>query len=188
MDAPSESSVRAREGWPVRGMLWTLAVSIVVTLALQLTPRGASTLIGTISEVTEPNEWFGTRRVRVQQYSRDFGWPLSSHSMRYADWTLTNQGKGKPAEMTRYDFGEVLEDHPFLPGPGERLRTWNPSYIAVNFAIIVLGSQLIALAVIARRRQQVRKLREANRCIKCGYYLIGVPVPRCPECGWPIEP
>lgn len=126
-------------------------------------------------------------RVRVQQYSRDYGWPLSSYSARYADWTLTNPSRSQPVELSRHDFGEVLEDHPFLPRPGERLRTWKPGSIAVNFAIIVVGSQILALAVIARRRRRVRKLREANRCINCGYFLIGVPGPRCPECGEPFK-
>ena len=171
----------------MKSVLSTLAISMAIAIALQLTPRGASTLIGTIVEATNPLEWASGRRVRVQQYSHDYGWPLSSFSTRYADWTLINPSQSKPVEISRHDFGEVLEENPFLPRPGERLRTWKPSYIALNFAIIVIGSQLIALAIIARRRRHVRKLREANRCIKCGYYLIGVPEPRCPECAEPFE-
>lgn len=29
--------------------------------------------------------------------------------------------------------------------------------------------------------------RKRGLCVKCGYNLIGLPAPRCPECGTPVE-
>lgn len=47
--------------------------------------------------------------------------------------------------------------------------------------LVTLGATAVqaALAVIA--------LQDDRRCEQCGYFLIGLTVPRCPECGTPFD-
>jgi len=49
-------------------------------------------------------------------------------------------------------------------------------------ALITAGATAVqaALAVIA--------LQDDRRCTQCGYFLIGLTTPRCPECGTPFDP
>jgi len=52
----------------------------------------------------------------------------------------------------------------------------------ITSVLVVMGATSVqaALAVIA--------LQDDRRCEKCGYFLIGLTVPRCPECGTPFDP
>ena len=52
----------------------------------------------------------------------------------------------------------------------------------ITMAVVVMGSTAVqaALAVIA--------LQDDRQCVKCGYFLIGLQTPRCPECGTPFDP
>lgn len=38
-----------------------------------------------------------------------------------------------------------------------------------------------------RQRQFRRPTPDVPRCIGCGYILVGLPEPRCPECGMPFD-
>ena len=47
------------------------------------------------------------------------------------------------------------------------------------------------IAAVFRRKWEAEKLRRANeppQCRECGYILIGLPEPRCPECGRAFDP
>lgn len=180
-------NVHSTESGPIRVLFRALLISIVLATAMQVTPRGRSVATGTIIGATHPLEFLDARRVRVVQYVCDYGWPMSSFSSRYAEWTLAHPGKTGPNTLVRRDYGEVLEDHPFLPRPGERQRSWRPSRVVLNLVIIIASSLLVTFMIINRRRRRVRRLRAANRCIHCGYFLTGVPEPRCPECGTPFD-
>lgn len=48
--------------------------------------------------------------------------------------------------------------------------------------LVTIGATAVqaALAVIA--------LQDDRRCEQCGYFLIGLTLPRCPECGTPFHP
>ena len=52
----------------------------------------------------------------------------------------------------------------------------------ITSILVVMGATAVqaALAVIA--------LQDDRRCEKCGYFLIGLTTPRCPECGTPFDP
>ena len=39
--------------------------------------------------------------------------------------------------------------------------------------------------VLVRSPLRRRRRRRENRCLHCGYPLVGLPEPRCPECGRP---
>jgi hypothetical protein len=54
--------------------------------------------------------------------------------------------------------------------------------------LIMLGTLLFGIGIqvvlifIHRKRTKRRSLVEGRRC-RCGYPLVGLQVPRCPECG-----
>jgi hypothetical protein len=51
-----------------------------------------------------------------------------------------------------------------------------------------LATYLPALIVLrARREQMLRRPTDLECCVECGYSLIGLTEPRCPECGTAIE-
>jgi hypothetical protein len=56
--------------------------------------------------------------------------------------------------------------------------------IAINTAIYALAwhTLLFSSRAFVRRRR-----RRAGRCARCGYDLVGVPRPLCPECGTPCD-
>jgi hypothetical protein len=60
---------------------------------------------------------------------------------------------------------------------------------------IVLGGTwygLVALVVTDRAREQFLEQQhlenEQDPCPNCGYYLVGLPEPKCPECGMVWSP
>ncbi len=53
-----------------------------------------------------------------------------------------------------------------------RVPVWLPSALMLCVPI--------RAALVAVRQ---RKRRRRNECVKCGYNLFGLPLPRCPECG-----
>ena len=79
----------------------------------------------------------------------------------------------------------------WLQIPFERqARAYGP--LAVMTAI-VFGIALLSLYVAILYRVTSRFVRQRSRernreCIECGYSLIGLPEPRCPECGSAFEP
>ena len=55
-------------------------------------------------------------------------------------------------------------------------------------AVFLLDPPLAMLATIFHAGRAVIALRDDSRCIQCGYLLIGLKTPRCPECGTPFDP
>ena len=76
----------------------------------------------------------------------------------------------------------------------ERLRFSPPSEsvetaFVTGIATLLLATLLVvsgATAVQAARA--VIALQDDRRCEECGYFLIGLTTPRCPECGQPFDP
>ncbi len=63
-------------------------------------------------------------------------------------------------------------------GRGFRIRV--PAW----FPPVLFGAwPLLALVRYSVRRYRRRWRRIRGRCVRCGYNLIGLPDPRCPECG-----
>ena len=63
--------------------------------------------------------------------------------------------------------------------------TWLAAAVGYTF-LIALGSALpLAVLFHALRR---RPPSAEPRCRQCGYILIGLPEPRCPECATPFDP
>jgi len=58
-----------------------------------------------------------------------------------------------------------------------RLPVWLPVALLLFWPV-----RTVARGPWVQRRRQRR-----NQCIRCGYSLKGLPEPRCPECGTPIE-
>jgi rRNA maturation protein Nop10 len=61
------------------------------------------------------------------------------------------------------------------------VETGFPFFVAYLSAIF-LGFLLISQRILRRRVVQVVD-SDQRRCVGCGYYLRGLPSPRCPECG-----
>ena len=74
----------------------------------------------------------------------------------------------------------------FPPGSGY------PWYVMVAWGVatllVIWGTigGILCCAVWTRKRYW--PVYEPGCCAKCGYYLRGLPEPRCPECGTPFEP
>jgi hypothetical protein len=61
----------------------------------------------------------------------------------------------------------------------------NADLPACHMFVLILASGTWTVYLFAKDRRQRRP--EGPRCQKCGYLLIGLPEPRCPECGTPFE-
>jgi hypothetical protein len=58
----------------------------------------------------------------------------------------------------------------------------------IVFTSIILSIFLVAGATSVQAAQAVITLQDDRRCKECGYFLIGLTTPRCPECGTPFDP
>jgi hypothetical protein len=67
-------------------------------------------------------------------------------------------------------------------------RFWWDNWLFIALAI-ALGA-VLATIVIARftESQRRRDVPDAPLCRACGYVLLGLTQPRCPECGHPFDP
>lgn len=53
-------------------------------------------------------------------------------------------------------------------------------------AILTIAPFLVAIGFVffvRRRRARRRREQEKAACLRCGYPLLGLSIPRCPECG-----
>ena len=78
---------------------------------------------------------------------------------------------------------------------GEWLRSVAPSWwkslaVVTDVAATVLLTTLLVVsgATAVQAAQAVIALQDDRRCEECGYFLIGLTTPRCPECGQPFDP
>jgi hypothetical protein len=61
--------------------------------------------------------------------------------------------------------------------------------VAVGIFTAVLTTVMVGIGSIAvQAALAVIALQDDRRCEQCGYFLIGLTVPRCPECGKPFDP
>jgi hypothetical protein len=64
---------------------------------------------------------------------------------------------------------------------------WGPDAAYVPFALMGVAFLIGLLLLLFHARRTMRRV-DPNRCVRCGYLLIRLPEPRCPECGTPFDP
>ena len=92
--------------------------------------------------------------------------------------------------------GNVQVVEYFYPnGVDHRPPAWRAYSVAVRASVpvwILCGFAALLLAIPAAwccwRVGIRRRRRSTSRCVKCGYLLVGLPEPRCPECGTEFDP
>ncbi len=61
--------------------------------------------------------------------------------------------------------------------------------IHVDFWVPFTLSLMAVSACLLSHRPLLRLQRlRKGQCLECGYHLIGLPAPRCPECGKAFDP
>lgn len=70
---------------------------------------------------------------------------------------------------------------------GVKVFHWGPADAALPFRLAG-AFYLIWLVLLIVRVHKTTPRFAPNQCSKCGYLLIGLPTPRCPECGTPFDP
>ena len=60
-------------------------------------------------------------------------------------------------------------------------------FIAPGILLVGVAIAMYVLTV-TRRRKVIRRELARRPCWECGYSLIGLGEPRCPECGTPFDP
>ena len=94
---------------------------------------------------------------------------------------LAGLGRSFPLVLWAYIPIALLERSAGLLGPE---WTWLARYA---FASVFLTLCLWIWALVLLRRFGVKLTRALEgHCIRCGYLLMGLPEPRCPECGQPF--
>jgi hypothetical protein len=56
------------------------------------------------------------------------------------------------------------------------------------FTVAAMAILLTFAATAVQAALAVIALQDDRRCEQCGYFLIGLTLPRCPECGTPFDP
>lgn len=63
------------------------------------------------------------------------------------------------------------------------------AYVFLPVWVFLVGGAVTAISTtIAWKMAPVGRPEEETRCRNCGYMLIGLRDPRCPECGEPFDP
>lgn len=60
-------------------------------------------------------------------------------------------------------------------------------WIITWVCVVVFVLPAVCLAGLPFLLMRIRR-RPSNTCRKCGYFLYGLPLPRCPECGLAFDP
>jgi hypothetical protein len=81
-------------------------------------------------------------------------------------------GRHPWAELSWYSFSIYSYDEQGFVHSGISFPLW------IAFLFFASITTILAYGPLRRRRR-----RKRNQCIHCGYNLIGLPEPRCPECG-----
>ncbi len=63
----------------------------------------------------------------------------------------------------------------------------SPDLISVVSAVLFLMLYGTILYRVSKGYLRYRRAKP-GRCYECGYLLVGLPEPRCPECGTPFDP
>lgn len=79
------------------------------------------------------------------------------------------------------------DDGSWLTGPAlrahqQRLAMFDLAWGAYSLMVAVFNGFAARWSYIRWRRI------ESHQCVACGYSLMGLPVPRCPECGREFDP
>jgi len=70
-----------------------------------------------------------------------------------------------------------------------RLEHWPRSVWQSTLIVLLVGVPVVLVGgVAAQAAAAVVALQDDRRCVKCGYFLIGLTEPRCPECGTEFDP
>ena len=118
----------------------------------------------------------------VRLHTDDWGPPaLSAGGTRPAVYGISLARRGQVAP-----FG-LQWKRPIVPSAGSSAAVHSSMVRAPAWVPVVLLLAYPTLAYI-RGPIQTRRRRRRNECVRCGYSLVGLPEPRCPECGRPIEP
>ncbi|NLF32701.1 MAG: BCD family MFS transporter [Planctomycetes bacterium] len=67
-------------------------------------------------------------------------------------------------------------------------RPWESVALAVVIVSLVGVPLLLVGATAALAANAVVALQDDRKCVTCGYFLIGLSEPRCPECGSAFDP
>lgn len=59
--------------------------------------------------------------------------------------------------------------------------------LALAWTVALCGLTATLLASIWNDAARTHRRTVAGQCLGCGYLLHGLPEPRCPECGRPVE-
>ena len=72
---------------------------------------------------------------------------------------------------------------------GRSLKSGLESIVYVTAVLTLLLATILVIsgAVAVQAAQAVIVLQDDRRCAECGYFLIGLTAPRCPECGRPFD-
>jgi hypothetical protein len=65
--------------------------------------------------------------------------------------------------------------------------SWSPGQAERPFAVMGAAYLLVLLGLTILAHRRAPRM-DASRCPNCGYLLIGLPEPRCPECGTGFDP
>lgn len=86
-----------------------------------------------------------------------------------------------------YVLGTAFRSDPrfWLWTPAMLPQITHPVQLPATLAYVLIG---VGVAWAVRGWRRVGLADAHLRCRACGYLLVGVPGPRCPECGWPCEP
>lgn len=84
----------------------------------------------------------------------------------------------------------------YISVAGRKMTFWGefqdlPTVFICGCSIVVIEGVCCRLAAMLVHRtddrREARKRGYPPRCDRCGYILLGLFAPRCPECGTPIE-
>jgi len=78
----------------------------------------------------------------------------------------------------------------FMSGDALEIYLSNHTCRTVWFVLLTLDACLWgwAIVVLCRLRRTLHRHLRGVQCFRCGYLLMGLTEPRCPECGTPFDP
>ncbi len=66
-------------------------------------------------------------------------------------------------------------------------KAYDWAFVVTCFVCIVMAGVACRLVAAASYAREKSKRNSSEHCRECGYLLIGLPEPRCPECGTPFD-
>lgn len=160
-------------------LLWPVAVGIFA-------PTGWSWTLVERSEDRPEGKAYEYQSLTMNSTDLSFG----AISIRIVDQPQNNEQRLGVEGIVSFKRTRIIFERSCSRGDptrtsGHEVEMW---YVAAHpFVLACVFSMYPMLFVIRTPARRRRRWREQGRCVRCGYDLRMLPIPRCPECGSPFD-